>query len=385
MNNNYGSLDTISVAISYSRSTHEAYNEAIIEQIMNFERRRNYKVSIYIDRLNNPGDDYTRMIQDNFEKADIIICLVSNLFLESDFVRVFERPIIQKCALNENKRAIPIIVTRTPNYTESWMGNLRRSTLPTEEAIQKPYSSYSNKRHADKLIEISLDKTFKTFHKQVVSPRVREAKEAEKKPIYKNSVIRKIIIYASCLLLLVLFLIFKSKYGESLHGENEKNVKQNKEESFEQSEEWENDNDYPLPESQDDTRSVEEYVHYPKPRIYSQDLPAIKMCLSKSSMETPFPRDLSMYPYFGKQPYGTYESCQGLNETGYKPCKRNRIWFIVNEEKDQHLKLKVDRETQDKIYAIRPLLNNVAEVYFYDESGMYLSFCISLDDGGQIE
>lgn len=396
MNENYGSLDTISVAISYSRSTKEEYNEAIIDLIMDFQHRRKYKVSVYFDRHNNAGDNFTKVIVDNFEKADIIICLVSNLFLENEFIRVFERPIIQDCAFATDKRAIPIIVTKTKDYVQSWMGNIRRSTLPTAEAIQKPYSYYSNKKHADNLIRNSLDKTFKAFNKQVVSPRVRRAvEESEKKPIPRKSDLKKITIYASYVLLFILFLILISIYGESFQEKNEllpeldekekENFDQDDKKNFDPNEDLENDKNYPLPENQDDKEDSKEYVYIPSPRFYNQNSPTIKMCLSKSSMETQFPRDLSMYPYFGRQPYGDYESCQGLNETGYKPCKKNRIWFIVNEEKDHHLKLKVDKETQNKIYAIRPLLNNVGEVYFYDESGMYLSFCISLDDGEQIE
>jgi hypothetical protein len=78
--------------------------------------------------------------------------------------------------------------------------------------------------------------------------------------------------------------------------------------------------------------------------------------------------------------YGRYESCQGRDAQGNKPCKRNRRWYIVNEASNIHHQINFTERTHKDIYAIRPFSNGLAQVYFYDGRRMYLEFCVGLDD-----
>lgn len=379
MNATYGSPDVISVAISYSRSTKERYNEAIIDIIMGFEDGRtskDYNVSVFIDRRNIPGDDYEMKIDRRFSQADIIICLVSNNFINHRFIQENERPIIQNFAKRKDKRAIPIIVTRTNFYSETWMGNIKRTTLPNETGVKYPYSSYSNENYPQKLIKDGLDRVFKEFHNEIVKPRTRSRVVNPiiiPKIVFSHKLVARII--NSTVLILCILLVYESLSYQ------EKDIPlipidENKLENL-------NNKDIERTRDRDRHNLPSDYNNNDN-RI-NRNLPGVKQCQSKSSMETSFPRNLSIYPYFGKESYGRYESCQGLNKNGYKPCKKKRSWYIVNELKNQHLYLKVDRETHLKIYAIRPLLDNIAEVYFHDGNDMYLSFCISMDDGLRTE
>jgi hypothetical protein len=78
--------------------------------------------------------------------------------------------------------------------------------------------------------------------------------------------------------------------------------------------------------------------------------------------------------------YGRYESCQGRDAQGNKPCKRNRRWYIVNEARNIHHRINFTERTHKDIYAIRPFSNGLAQVYFYDGRQMMLEFCVGLDD-----
>jgi len=80
------------------------------------------------------------------------------------------------------------------------------------------------------------------------------------------------------------------------------------------------------------------------------------------------------------EPYGRYESCQGLDAQGFKPCKKNRRWYIVNEARNIHHRINFDLRTHRDIFAIRPFQTGVAQVFFYDGRMMYLAFCVGLDD-----
>ena len=80
------------------------------------------------------------------------------------------------------------------------------------------------------------------------------------------------------------------------------------------------------------------------------------------------------------EPYGRYESCQGLDENGFKPCKIKRSWFIVNESRNIHHLITIPTRTHKDIYAIRPFRNSIAEVYYYDGTKIYLKFCLDLND-----
>lgn len=78
--------------------------------------------------------------------------------------------------------------------------------------------------------------------------------------------------------------------------------------------------------------------------------------------------------------YGRYESCQGRDAQGNRPCKKNRRWYIVNEARNVHHRINFTERTHKDIYAIRPFREGLAQVYFYDGRRMYLEFCVGLDD-----
>ncbi len=376
----YGSRKIISVAISFSRGSHIILIEEIIELIQGFEdgRGKKYTVRVYIDRKNIPGDNFFTKIDENFNKADIIICLITNSFLNNDFIKVVERPIIMNFARQSGKKVIPIIVSRTNNYVKSWMGSITALTLPMLDATKKPYSHYKNKEDAQNKIRKGLNDVFLEFNQNVTLKRSTKTKISK---ISNYTTIGKLsLTFLVISIIMVVVYNFKNDENkipklQTIVGENKgyapkhfdeilfddriKNTNENNIKNFEAKlKELENNN--------------------------STNLSA-QLCNRYSNIELSFPRELANYPYFGKERYGIYESCQGLNIDGYKPCKKNRKWYIVNEEKSKHILINLDIKTHHKIYAIRPLLNNIAEVYFYEETGMFLSLCVSLEDGKLID
>lgn len=377
MNERYGDKDVISVAISFSRGSHKDEVEEVIEIIKGFEdgRKKKYSAIIYMDRDNIGGDSFDNKIKSRFSEADIIICLVTNKFLDNDYVLVNERPIIKKFASpTNNKRVIPIIVSRTNNYINSWMGSIRTTTLPNLDALKKPYSHYNNKEDAKNKVQNELHRVFLDFQKKEVAKRIKT-----KQPQILNYIFLKKIFLLISVFLIVLSVTF---YWSKNQEKSDVQKTQNKTFEIEDLEVKESKNyglDSPTGNSGSDAfkaGSGKQTIEYS-----IENSPYIQICNSKTGLESNFPRELSSYPYFGQETYGIYESCQGLNVDGYKPCKKDNKWYIVNEKKLQHLLIDMDIDIHHKIYAIRPLLNNVAEVYYYNQNGMFLSSCISLENG----
>lgn len=385
----YSDPATIAVAISFSRGYGEKYRRAIINTILEQKLKRKYNVKIYADYSNNGGDNIDPEINWYFRNADIIICLVSNGFLKNTYVNEFERPIIVDFGQysRTDKKVIPIIMTRTSNFESSWMGNIRITTLPDLEALKKPFSSYPFKLFAHSKIAGGLEKAFLDFQDKVVIPRLGSNYVYEPKNTSKKYVVYILLAF------ILLFLVYlgATSYIETRERERQEEIEQERiqqelarqqelrrrkleEEKLQTDILRREQEKIKRVEDQRDDKQVEEIAVREEQLVFEE-------CNAMSSQSESFPRNLSDYKYFGKENYGRFESCQGLNKDGWKPCKRNRNWYMVNEKLNKNLKLKINREMHKDIFAIRPLHNGVAEVYYHDGKNMYLSYCVTIDSG----
>lgn len=373
---NFYNNDTISVAISYSRKSNKNEVNRIIEAIHELKKKRSYNIEIYIDKINRPGSLFKNEITEKFRSADIIICLVTNKFLNHPFVLEFERPIIIDKHDNYPgvETVIPIIVGRTSDYINSWLGQLELTTLPSTTC--KAFVDYDTKDHPTDLIKNKLDDIFNNFQNRIVNNRIDVSGFNHKERDYTGV----IVLLVAIALISVLYFTFKSENISEepiINTINPNYLIDTNDYIIEYREPLKYNNN----RAQNDTfeTKVQDFIN--EKRISELQKVGVDMCSEKSNTNVFFPRDIVDYGYYGKEKYGVYESCQGLNESGYKPCKKNREWYIVNEKEDLHIKLDFDSRTHKDIFAIRPLLNGIGEVYYHDGQSKYLSFCISLSDG----
>ena len=381
----YGSKEVISVAISFSRKTDDELRGEILDLIKRFQddRRRKYKVRVFQDIDTTYGIGYEDAIPEKFRKADIIICLVSSKFLTTEFIIDHESSIIKSFHQQKDKRVLPIIVTKTKNYENTWLGQLSITVLPEKDAIKEPYSNYKDIPYRKKLLKKNLDKAFIAYQKEVVNKRNKKKffdksswiTTDQKKSSYKNTPLFVLIILG---IVISIFLILRQSTKQTIiltdPPNKTKDLTANEPSSIDTAE-------------LSTEEPIKKIVDHGSKSLLTCDpeLPIVQYCKSLSNETHDFPRDISLYSYFGKEGYGIFDSCQGLDKYGNKPCKKDRRWYIVNQRLGTYRKLDLDIATHKKIYAIRPWLNNVAEVYFYENGAMCLEFCISMDDGKPIE
>ena len=369
----YNRNDTISVAISFSRGYSEKFQEAVIDCILKFKNRTRYKVSVFIDRDNIAGNKIDDSILSHFKSADIIICLVSNSFINNRYINGYERPIIEAFDKDPFKRVIPIVVTRTKNYGRTWIGKLRLSSAPDIEALKKPYSSYDNPKYAYNIVQRELDRAFEKFHKDVVEPRIHSPRNRN---VNRGIGIQHVLYFIIFVLSIVICVLYYRyvQLENSIKREEIALIRKHKLElEIFQRENTQLKYELDQLRNRDDTKRGGD-VNVSGNLIQNS-------CNSMSSQDETFPRLLSEYSYYRSEDNFSFESCQGVNKEGWKPCKRNRQWYMVNVQQNKVVRLNMSEADHKEIYAIRPILNDVAEVYYHNGIDMYLSHCISINTG----
>lgn len=369
----YFNDDVISVAISYSGRSHQEEFLQMRKVLKDIRRiRTTYTIDVFVDWDLNAGSHFKDKIPTYFNNADVIICLVTKEFLKNDFINSIEKPIIQKKHRHKNSVVVPIIISRV-DYPNSWLFGLEIVTLPYR---LKPVVNFPNRYDAWARITDGLHKVFLSFQQNIVENRVKRKSKKQPFPIPSIPSITKVIISGTALTLLAIAIFPKDQNPELPNPPGP---------------------DPPIvvipPDLPVDppitTDSLDLPTEFEKETVVkkskteiSEDLSELISIQDRSCINDPdFPRSLSSYSYYGKEQYYTYESCQGINRFGYKPCKKNKVWYIVNERLDKHTILNVDPKIHDAIYAIRPFSDDIAEVYFFDGQKKYMAFCISLNDG----
>jgi hypothetical protein len=130
----------VKLFITYSHKD-EALRQALCEHLASLQREG--LIDVWHDRKIGAGQEWQGKIDDNLEKADIVLCLVSASFLASDYCQDIEI----KRALERHECGeaciIPILL-RPVNWSDSTLGKLQ--ALPTNA---KPVTTWSNRDQAN--------------------------------------------------------------------------------------------------------------------------------------------------------------------------------------------------------------------------------------------
>lgn len=132
------------VFISYSHKDEDLKNELEIQLAA---LKRQNLIDIWNDRRITAGKEFEHEIDENLEKADIILLLVSSYFIASDYCYDIEMSRAIERHKNRDARVIPIIL-HPCDWHELPFGKLK--ALPTDG---KPISKFSN--YHDAFLEIS--------------------------------------------------------------------------------------------------------------------------------------------------------------------------------------------------------------------------------------
>ena len=107
---------------------------------------KNKGITVWYDKelKKLPGEEYKKIIKTEIDRADLAILLISQEFINSEFIRKFEMPWIRERIERNELAIIPILVGRTLweyEYDYNWLKD--RQMLIGEEA---PLIDYSNNR-----------------------------------------------------------------------------------------------------------------------------------------------------------------------------------------------------------------------------------------------
>lgn len=371
----------IIVFVSYAHASPSWAIEEIEKMLQSFQKRRtaDYQLQYFTDSLLKLGGDYNDQILGHLRSADVVLLLITRDFFYSDYIDQLERPII---VTKTKERIIPIIAGFN-NYKNEWIHDLNLPTIPRgpESPIRsaQPYYRDEDLTIVQEKLHECLKETYLSVNRYTRSKtRISRSPSKLSTTHYIGFVLLAIVV--------AIMLFYWQYSGENVQ---ERNIVP--------SGGYEPPSDAPvprrlsdLPTSQQDISKVEE-----DPGITQQQgtelanpnfIPAKYDEITVSDLSPSRRRAIRGQPvmvgytYYGKEPYGRYESCQGLDRNGFKPCKLDRRWYIVNESRDIHHVIPFPVETHKRIFAIRPFREGVAEVYFYNGETMYLEFCVGLND-----
>jgi internalin A len=95
------------VVVSYSHKD-ELFRDELETQLKLLQRQR--LIALWTDRRIDAGDEWKRAIDDNFERADLVLLLVSADFINSDFCYEIEMQRALERHAEGSARVVPIIV-----------------------------------------------------------------------------------------------------------------------------------------------------------------------------------------------------------------------------------------------------------------------------------
>jgi internalin A len=97
----------VRVFYSYSHKDEPYRNE--LETNLKILQRQNI-IESWHDRLIGPGDEWKQAIDDNLERADIVLLLISSDFIASDYCYDLEMKAALKRHDEKKARVVPIVV-----------------------------------------------------------------------------------------------------------------------------------------------------------------------------------------------------------------------------------------------------------------------------------
>jgi hypothetical protein len=128
--------DTVRVFVSYAREDRHWLDEKQRFQLIPFlaDSLRRYRVSFWFDRELKAGDEYKREIDAEIDHSQIAILLVSQAFLNSEFIETREMPRIHERAGRGEMIVIPVLVERCRWQDYAFLAD--RQMVPNEPLIK---------------------------------------------------------------------------------------------------------------------------------------------------------------------------------------------------------------------------------------------------------
>lgn len=379
-----GSKRTIRIFISYAQKGPEwgiRETDEILRKFRDFRSDFPCEIHYFWDDFLEAGRRFTKRIKKELRQADIVLLLITRKFFSSPYINQYEKPIIQKLH-NSGKSVIPIIIGDT-NYKREWVYKLGVKTLP--KGIEHIIFNSRQRDTLWSLVEEGLEEAIrKTYARILEEPEDASPEESK----------RVLIEQVGCIFIFLAvavssyFLYSSIPAQEDVSDRNKPGVDVIDNPPTEYGPETSRVDSTAQDRTQNRTQERSDIFTPPKtlPQIRETTVreidPSIQDLVSYYEFNgvQPVPRTLGKFGYFGAQAYGQYESCQAINRNGYKPCKKNRHWYLVNEKKNIHHLISFPEPIHKDIYAIRPYYDDFAEVYFHDGENMYLRFCIDLED-----
>lgn len=367
------SLPHIKVYLSYARKGQEYGINDAVDRLAQLKTKQDakapeaklYDLSYWYDPHLTYRDGTDWVFAELWE-ADIIVILHNADYVNDPYINEFERPVIESAAEDPNRRVL--LLLHDPVATKlTWTGMLAVNTLP-----ENPIQAFS---------DLPKESLWREFQRKIIA--YCEELATEKQLIAQTlsalipttapttmvvAVAEEDLVPVSgpgTYLGLVAILVAMGMYGTFLYRAAPPTPVST---SLPIALEYNS----LLPRSGQRTRSY--LLSMPSPQNSSRSA-------SPSTYSQPTP--LSSSPSKAVAPtkyYGRYESCQGRDAQGNRPCKVNRRWYIVNEAKGLHHLIDIPVVTHKQIFAIRPFREGLAEVFFFDGRQMYLEFCLDLND-----
>jgi hypothetical protein len=356
----------VKVFISYAQEGPEWSIKEVVKILEKFKlaRKDKFQISFFYNKLIEAGSPFSPRAINKLENADIVLLLITRELFHSLHIYNEERPIILELK-RKRKKILPIIIEPT-SYRNEWAYKLSAAPLPF--GYDNPICNSSNRATSWTKVETELEDVIKKVYKR-------------KNSIFRNVEKRRILI-SSFIIIPFVFLLSFILPEKSSPDFNIKEVEKSELDYFADRYNYFDTPSNENPKKYDDQKQFGRNENINNISRTPEEYQVKKHAEKRNNIR------LEITPLNNKQrggsydieSYGRYESCQGVNKNGYKPCKKRSKWYIVNESLAIHHKINFSESTHTDIFAIRPFYNDVAEVYFYNGKKMYLSFCVNLED-----
>lgn len=335
-------------------------------------RRKAFELHHFYDRT-LAYDRFDPDVAIGLQKADLIIVLDTQAYVSNSYILKHERPWIE-LASNDHRKEVLVLHLEPPLTSPNWVTRLKAASIPDEAG--KVFYGDSRKKELWPIVEEEIeDAAFRIAERKkkaalaAFRPLVPAAVAAEEGDLPEEDI-------SSFTWVGLAIMIGALTWALSLHFTGPETVARVSDST-------------PITFNEEtDRRGGQSYLD-PSRGLADEPVEATPVTYNNGQFTS---ASGSYYPsatyqstvnpvgVYRAETYGRYESCQGRDAQGNKPCKRNRRWYIVNEANNIHHQINFTERTHKDIYAIRPFSNGLAQVYFYDGRRMHLEFCIGLDD-----
>ncbi|WP_020566681.1 hypothetical protein [Neolewinella persica] len=335
-------------------------------------RRKAFELRYFYDRT-LAFDRYDKGVTVNLEKADLVIVLDTQAYVGSEYIEEHERSWVE-LASNDYKKEVLVLHLEPPLISTSWVTRLLATEVPEEPG--KFFYGHARKKELWPIVSEEIeDAAFR------IAERKKTAALAAFRPLVPAAVasgggVQPEETISTFTWVGLLIMVMSVAWGLGLYftGPDATTlVRASGPITFNEESARRGGRSYLDP--------VRGLADEPMARALSVNGNGGAVNGGSNYYPSPaYQSTVNPVGVYRTETYGRYESCQGRDAQGNKPCKRNRRWYIVNEARDIHHQINFTERTHKDIYAIRPFSNGLAQVYFYDGRQMYLEFCVGLDD-----